>query len=141
MAGRTKREQRGTTTIFVLGVCIAVLFLGGISLDFWRVISERRALAAIADSSATAGANGLDETRLRHGVLALDPVRARLLAADELTQESQQHHIDSADIAATTADVHVVLQGSVHFSLLSIFLDGDAFVVTVSATAAPHRVS
>ena len=54
-------------TILVLGLCVAVLMLGAISVDFWRVLSVRRSLAAMADASATAGANGIDEAALRHG--------------------------------------------------------------------------
>ena len=72
-----RRDERGTMTLWVLGLCIAVLFLGGLSLDLWRVIAVRRSLVAMADAGATAGANGLDQAALRDGVLRLDPVVAR----------------------------------------------------------------
>ena len=68
------RDERGTMTLWVLGLCIAVLFLGGLSLDLWRVITVRRSLVAMADTGATAGANGLDQGCVAGGVLHLDPV-------------------------------------------------------------------
>src|SRR5262249_52033046 len=77
---RARAAERGTMTIFLLGTAVAILFLGGLVVDFWRVIAARRELAAMADSAATAGANGLDDTSLRTGGAALDPAQARSLA-------------------------------------------------------------
>ena len=53
-------SERGSITFWVLGLSIAVLFLGGISVDLWRVMSDRRELAAVADSAAAAGASAID---------------------------------------------------------------------------------
>ena len=61
------RESRraGTVTLWVLGLCVVVLFLGGLGLDLWRGIATRRELSAMADAVATAAANGVDEQALR----------------------------------------------------------------------------
>jgi Flp pilus assembly protein TadG len=134
------RGEDGTTTVFMLGLCVAILFLGGLSLDFWHVLAERRTLAAMADAAAAAGANGLDEASARDGVIALDPGRAQQLAYAELRQESEQRRITGADVVATRADVVVRLHGTAHFSLLSIFLGNGGFAVEVSASATPRRV-
>ncbi|MGH9030897.1 MAG: pilus assembly protein TadG-related protein, partial [Acidimicrobiia bacterium] len=48
-------------TVWMLGLCLMLLLLGGISLDLWRAFSERRALASAADAAAIAGASALDE--------------------------------------------------------------------------------
>ena len=61
LEGRLRgRDDRGFLTIWLLGLCLLLLVLGGVSLDLWRVFSERQALAGLADSAALAGAGGLD---------------------------------------------------------------------------------
>ena len=37
--------EYGTITLWILGLCLMLFLLGGISLDLWRSFSERRALA------------------------------------------------------------------------------------------------
>lgn len=128
-------RDRGTATLWVLGLCIALMFLGGLSLDFWRALAVRRELSTRADAAATAGANGLDEERLRAGVLALDPSRARELAAEELTGMT----LDGAEIGVASDSVRVTLRDHVNFSLLGIFMPGETFVVEVQARAAPEE--
>ncbi len=134
------REQGGSMTVFVLGLCVAVLMLGALSVDFWRVLSVRRSLAAMADASAAAGANGLDEAALRSGRLALDPARARVLASDELAHESDASHISAAQIDADDATVQVNLGGEVDVGLLALFGVHEPIPVRVSATASPRRI-
>ncbi len=126
-------------TLFLLGLCVAVLFLGGIVVDFWRVLAVRRELAAMADSAATAGANGLDDSSLRTGGDALDPPLARRLALDELQHEARRGDIAQTDVAADPQQVVVRLRGHVRFSLLGIFIGGRDFTVTAAATAQPRR--
>jgi hypothetical protein len=48
----------------MLGLCLMLFLLGGISLDLWRAFSERRSLAATA-GAAVAGASALDEAAYR----------------------------------------------------------------------------
>jgi len=76
-----RRDDRGFITLWVLGLTVAVLFLGGLGVDLWRAIAVRREVSAMADAAATAGANGLDESALRGGRLEVDPARARRLVA------------------------------------------------------------
>ena len=73
-------------TLWVLGLAVAVLFLGGIGLDFWRAVAVRREVSVMADAAATAGANGLDESAFRGGRLQLDNGRVRHLVAAELAE-------------------------------------------------------
>jgi hypothetical protein len=126
--------------VLVLGLCVAVLMLGALSVDFWRVLSVRRSLAAMADASASAGANGLDETALRRGVIALDPNRARALASAELDRESDARLVRSADVTADPSSVGVMLEGSVDVGLLSLLGVHEPIPVRVTATAQPRRV-
>jgi hypothetical protein len=111
------------------------MFLGGLSLDFWRALAVRRELSTRADAAATAGANGLDETKLRAGVVALDPARVRELAERELEGAA----LDNANIDIAPGSVTVTLRDHVDFSLLGIFMPGEQFVVAVQARAVPEE--
>src|SRR5438128_12171130 len=39
---KSRVDEHGTTTLWVLGLCISLLFLGGLSLDLWRAVADRR---------------------------------------------------------------------------------------------------
>jgi hypothetical protein len=136
---RTSRDERGTMTLWVLGLCIAVLFLGGLSLDLWRVITVRRSLVAMADAGATAGANGLDQAALRNGVLHLDPVLARADAHDALRAQSGWAAVDAAAVDVNGNRVTVTVRARVDFTLLGIFVHGDPVEVQASASAEPRE--
>jgi hypothetical protein len=134
-----RAEERGTVTLFVLGLCVALLFLGGLSLDLWRAIAVRRDLSALADSSATAGANGLDERALRTGSLRLDPERARAFAYEALVSTGRVPSLDGARIDINGNTVAVTLRDHVDFSLLGLFLGGRHFDIEVHARAEPEE--
>jgi hypothetical protein len=133
------RDERGTMTLWVLGLCIAVLFLGGLSLDLWRVITVRRSLVAMADTGATAGANGLDQAALRNGVLHLDPSLARADADDGLRAQSGWPAVDAATVDVSANRVTVTVRAHVEFTLLGIFVHGDPVEVQASASAEPRE--
>lgn len=135
------RREEGTVTLWALGLCVMLLFLGGISLDLWRVFSERRALSGAVDAAAIAGASGIDEEAFREsGALLLDPERAESLAWANLAAQSDDRSLVSADVAATPEEVTVEATGSVEFTLLGVLMPGEApFTVQVTATARPGR--
>jgi hypothetical protein len=135
------RDERGTVTLWVLGLCLCVLFLGGLSLDLWRGIALRRELQSMADASAIAGADGLDEASLRDGGARLDPARVQRYADDALGAQSGAAKVDDADVTLDPAANQVVvhLRGHVRVSLLGVFLGDQRFDVAVSATAEPRR--
>lgn len=134
----SRSNERGTATLFVLGLCVAVMFLGGIGLDLWRTIAVRRELSAMADATATAAADGIDEGALRAGTLQLDPARARQLATDTLAGYSRTPSLDDVRVEVQGNRVVVVLRDDVPFSLLRVFLGAQRFEVQVQATAEPR---
>ena len=140
MATKRARDARGTATLFVLGLCVAVLFIGGLSVDFWRLIAARRSLAAMADAAASAGASGLDETSLRNGGSDLDPILAHDLAVDSLLDADASARITSSAVDATSQFVDVALTQHVNFTFLGLLSDEGGLVVRVSARAVPQRV-
>jgi hypothetical protein len=134
----TSRE-RGTVTFWLLGLCLMLFALGGVSVDLWRSFSARRALAAGADAAALAGASAIDEGRYRAaGVISLVPALAEQRARASLEQQLDQSARRGADVRATESTVTVVVRGEVSFTLLGLFGRGD-FDVEVVATATPRR--
>ncbi|MDH5423036.1 MAG: pilus assembly protein TadG-related protein [Acidimicrobiia bacterium] len=115
------REESGQITLWVLGLAVALLGLGGISVDLWRVMGERSELAVIADSAAVAGANGVDVDwfRATGEVRLLEPL-AHDLAMSILAQE------DVVVVGLTVQNDQMVVQirREVAFSLLNILTAG-----------------
>ncbi|HUP70363.1 MAG TPA: pilus assembly protein TadG-related protein [Acidimicrobiales bacterium] len=134
-------EERGSITLWVLGLCMLMLFVGGISLDLWRAFSERRALAGAVDAAAVAGSSGIDAAHYREtNELLLDPGLAEELATENLAAQPDTRSLVGADIAATSGEVVVRATGRVSFTLLRLFMpDAAPFTVTVEATADPRR--
>ena len=44
------KSERGSVTIWMLGLSVLLLLFGGLALDFWRGLALQRELAAVADS-------------------------------------------------------------------------------------------
>jgi Flp pilus assembly protein TadG len=137
-ARRPPRES-GTITMWMLGLCVMLFLLGGISLDLWRAFSERRSLAATADAAAVAGASVLDESAYRSsGAIRLVPTDAQRRAQASLAEQLDRRALRDARVVASEAEVTVVIAGSVDFSLLQIVAPDDEFAITVRATARPQ---
>jgi hypothetical protein len=128
-------RERGIVTLWVLGLCVGLMFLGGLSLDLWRAAATRRGLSAMADAAATAGANGVDEHALRAGVVRIDAVRARTIAEETLRAYGQP--VAALRIDTTDDSVTVTIRDRVRFTLLGIFMGGGHFDVEAHATASP----
>ena len=133
------RDEAGSITIWLLGLAVGVLFVGGISLDLWRIAAERRALAGVVDGAAVAGASVIDEAAFReHGDVRLDPVGAAAAACTYL-----RHHAQPASgcggVRASTFAVRVEVERAVGFTLLRTLLpDLDPVRLRVSATVEPR---
>jgi len=139
MRERSERRESGTITMWMLGLCLMLLLLGGISLDLWRAFSERRSLAATADAAAVAGASALDEAAYRSGgVVRLDPADAQRRAQVSLAEQLDRRALRDARVVASASEVTVTVGASVDFSLLQIVAPGDEFDITVHATARPQ---
>ena len=134
------RDQHGMITLWILGLTISVMFLGGLGLDLWRAVATRREISTMADAAATAGANGLDEGALRSGDLQLDDARVRALVAAELAQYPDAARLVGETVTIIGVQVKVTLRENVRFSLLGIFMGGGTFTVQASATAEPREI-
>lgn len=131
------RGERGSVTIWGIGL-IGVLFgFAGLAVDTWRVFAERQALAGLADSAAIAGANGIDQAAFRSdGVVVLDPTEAAALAAGYLDGRSGDAGVG---IGFRDGGIEVVLTDTVDLTLLSFFLGGEPVDLRVTAFANPAQ--
>jgi Flp pilus assembly protein TadG len=137
----SRLDARGTVTLWILGLCISLMFLGGLSVDLWRAVAARRELSSIADSAATAAANGVDVEALRAGTLRLDPVRVRAIARASLDENAPAGALDAIDVEIVGNRVTVTLRDHVNFSLLGLFMGGRHFDIQVHAAAEPEERS
>ena len=132
-----KREQ-GSITIWVLGLVLLAMALGGLSIDLWRGVVVRKAVAAVADAAAVAGASGIDEMAWRSGELALDPMRAKALSNRVILAEPNASSLRWR-VDVTSDAVSVTVERDVDLTLLKIIDPlGGPLVVRVTATAQPQ---
>lgn len=134
-------SARGSVTVWLLGLALMLMPLGGLALDLGRAYSERRALSAAADAAALAGGGALDEARYRRdGTVALDPDLAEDRARASLATQLDRAALRTAVVRADPGEVTVVVEGSVELTLLRLLEGGEPFRVRVSSTARPHRL-
>jgi len=137
---RLDRGERGSVTLWILGLGVMMLFLGGIAVDLWRAFGERRALAAAVDAAAVAGASGIDTDYFRAtNQLRLDPGLAHELARQSLGSQPLLRPVLEWRVDATPAEVTVSATSEVRFTLLAILAREEPFLVRVRATAEPRR--
>lgn len=69
-----KAGERGSVTLWTLGLVLVVFVLGGIGVDLWRGLAAHRQVAGVVDAAAVAAGSGIDEPAWRAtGALRLDP--------------------------------------------------------------------
>ncbi len=134
--------ERGSVTIWMLGLSLLLLLFGGLALDFWRGLAVQRELAAAADSAAIAAASGIDEEHYRAtGDIVLDGARSRSLALTSVDLQG----LDLTSFSSTTSSdgtrVTVTLVAELDLGLLGVFIDdSDPLTVRATATAFPRIV-
>ena len=100
----TTGDESGTITLWLLGVCLLLFALGGISLDLWRGFSARRSMASAADAAALAGASAIDEDAYRRtGVVQLDPALAESRGSDARRAAARRRRAPRCRSCAPTA--------------------------------------
>ena len=136
------RSERGSITLWMLGLSLLLLLFGGLAVDFWRALALQRELAAIADSASVAAASGIDEERYRAtGEVLIDADRAAGIGSSYVA--SQDVALD--DVVFTTAldglSVSVLVVDHLDLGPIGVFVDQTApLTVTAEATAVPVLV-
>lgn len=135
-------SDRGSVTIWTLGLAVVLLLFGGVALDFWRGLALQRELAAAADSAAIAAASGIDETEYRaKGVVTLEPARARALALTSIGLQDIEVSGSQVDVNSGGDGVTVTVESRLDVGLLGVFVDDSSpILVRATATAVPQLV-
>lgn len=135
-------DDRGSATIWMLGLCFALLAFGGLALDFWRGLALQRELAAVADSAAIAAASGIDEDHYRNtGEVVLHPDRARALAFASIEFQSVEPEEGLVVLGPSGTSVTVEVAASLELGLLALLVDdSEPLLVRASASAVPVLV-
>jgi uncharacterized membrane protein len=129
-------RDRGSVTLWVLGLVLLVMALGAVSVDLWRVLGERSALVALADSAAIAATSAIDEQALRAGEgVVLDPAGARARASTVLAVDPP----DAIRVDVAGDEVTVVVERVVPLTMLRMVVPGDQpITVRAAAVAVPE---
>lgn len=131
-------EDRGSVTLWMVGMMLVILVVGGVSVDLWRALTMHRLVAAVVDSAAVAAGSGIDESRWRAtGRLVLDPGRveervARTVAAQDEAGSIRVWVVTAGDGSAAT----VAGTAEVGLTLLKLVAPG-GIRVSATATAVP----
>ena len=136
-------NERGSVPIWFLGLAFALLMMGALSAELWRILGERQELVALADGAAIAAASAIDLEHYRAtGEARLDPVAAQSLALGVVGASSGGGDLSAVPVVAVAdggGSVQVVLERRVPFGLIRFLpLADDGFDVTGTAVAYPH---
>lgn len=142
---QTHRCQRGSITVWGIGLTLVIAAFAGLVIDTWRVFAERQDLSGMADAAAIAGATAVDIDYLNDtGEIALAGAEAELRALEYLEHQDGW----STDIAYTIvaagdgSEILVILERDVDFTLLGPLLPGEEPLhITVTSRASPNTVA
>lgn len=127
--------ERGSVTIWMLGLAFALLTLGVLSVDLWALIGERRELASLADAAGTAAASAIDEDAWRAGEgLRLVPGEAEARAWELLDAAGVE-----AEVVVDGVMVRVHLRRTVETALLGLAGQQHVTVGAAAQTTATLR--
>jgi len=129
--GGLSLDERGSVTVFVVGVLLALMVVAGLVFDGGSIIAGHREADAEAQGAARAAADQIATISLHSGNLAIDPAAARA-AVD--TYLAPYHH--TGTITVNADNVTVIVTFPVAMQVLSIVgVDSKTVTGTGSATA------
>jgi len=134
--------ERGSVTLWMVGMVAVVMAVGGIAVDLWRGLSAHRELASLVDAAAVAAGSGIDEGSWRlEGKLALDPVAVSDRVSAAVAAQSPAAGVTvSVETSPDGSEATVAGASSVELTLLGLLVDGDLDLsarATVSPTLSP----
>ncbi len=141
--GELRRGEGGfSAPIMVLIMAMMVLFIGGISIDLWRVVADHREVTGLADGAAIAGATAVDIAAYEADP-TLDPILDPAVATQRVCQYMADHEgVTSCPSAALTVDfapdlsaITVSFQREVELTFLRIVEVGGADPIVVYSDA------
>lgn len=100
----TDRREQGSVTVFVVGVLLALIVMGGLVFDGGALMAGHREADAEAEGAARAAAEQISVPALRSGHLQLNTTEARAAASNYL---SHYRHVGTVVVTANTITVTV----------------------------------
>ncbi|GAA2624183.1 Tad domain-containing protein [Actinomadura fulvescens] len=129
-------DDRGTVSLYVVLFTPTVLLLAGLLVDGGLAIHARQRAADMAEQAARAGANQINEAKLREtGKPVIDPGRAEVAACALLSDYDD--NITGRSCGATEEEVEVTVELTVNPQFLSIVPGFGAFTMSSTASAQP----
>ena len=140
----TDTPQRGSITIWGIGLTLILALFAGLVIDTWRVFAIRQDLAGMADAAAIAGATAIDIDHLNNtGEVILAGAAAELRVLEYLErQDGWSSDVTYTIVAAPDgSNVTVALEQDIDFTLLGPLLPGEEPLhITVTSRASPNVV-
>lgn len=129
---RRRARERGQVTVFVVGLAVALMLVIGLTIDGGRALASRQRAVDEAQEAARTGAQALSGAALYGNAgTALDPQQAYAAAQRYIAATG-----DSADVAVSGDQVHVLVHTTVTTQILSIVgINNLAMTGTATATA------
>ena len=117
------RSERGSVTLWTLGLSLLLLLFGGLAVDFWRALALQRELAAIADSASVAAGSGIDEEHYRTtGEVLIDAARATGIGSSYVASQDVPSKTDLTT-APDGLSVSVLVVDRLELGLMGVFVD------------------
>lgn len=131
-------SERGSITLWMVGLVMVVFAVGGIALDLWRGLAAHRLVASTVDAAAVAAGSGIDEELWRRtGTLALDPAHVEYRVAAAIAAQEESPDLEySVTVAGDGSEATIQAATSVNLTLLALLVEGD-LEMSASATARP----
>ena len=131
----TRVSERGSTSVFVLGIALITFAVAGLAVDVTRAWIYKRSLQSRADAMATAAASELNATNYYASggrTIVIDSDSARMVASRYLTAAPDAR----AALLVRRDRVVVTLRGAVPSTFLSLIAIHE-LPVAASSTASP----
>lgn len=136
-----RTSERGTLALFGIMMALVFMTVGGLSIELWSVLGQRRQLSAIADAAVAAGAGAIDEEAYRiDGTLMLVPELARQRAAESVRAQDSAVANPRYQFVATQDRVAISVDAEVDLIILGL-IGAKPLRVTVRSEAAPFSGS
>lgn len=129
---RLRRDERGSVTVWMIGVTVSAFSLVALLLDGGAMLRARSDAFALAGSAARVGAQQLDPDAAVEGLTVLDPIAA---------ERAVQDYLDGAGVTGTAVvsgdTVSVTVTSEAELQMLRL-VGGDT--VSFQATASVEAV-
>ena len=100
----TTRDERGSVTVFVVGVLLALVVMGGLVFDGGAIMAGHRQADSEAEGAARAAAEQVSVSALRSGQLRLNSTQATAAAENYLRRYG---HTGAVTVTGDTVTVTV----------------------------------